>query len=243
MTPVDVLFAGATGLVGAQALPVLLRRADAEGFRVFTVGRRPPLVTHDRLVALEWVAQAGAAGHRVSAELERHGARLGSFVCALGTTISQAGSREAFARVDHDLVVSLARAARGRGATQAVVVSSVGADAAASNFYLSVKGDMECSVLGLGFMRCDFLHPGLLLGQRDGPSRPAEWLGQRVFPMLRPLLRGGLRRYRAIDAAQVAAALAALVGRQAHGVFVHNNGAIEEIAQSHGHGSGNHHPE
>lgn len=243
MTPVDVLFAGATGLVGAQALPVLLRRAEAEGFRVFTVGRRPPSVTHERLVSVEWDTQGEAAVDRVLEELERHGARLGSFVCALGTTISQAGSREAFARVDHDLVVSLARAARGRGAMQAVVVSSVGADAAASNFYLSVKGDMEVSVLGRGFMRCDFLHPGLLLGRRNGPLRPAEWLGQHLFPLLQPLLRGGLRRYRAIDAGQVAAALAALVGRQAHGVFVHNNGAIEEIAQSHGHGAGNHHPE
>jgi len=242
MTPVDVLFAGATGMVGAQALPLLLRRAEAEGFRVFAVGRRTPDVAHDQLVAVECDTSGDAVGARVCEALERHGAHPGSFVCALGTTISQAGSREAFARVDHDLVVALARAARVRGATQAVVVSSVGADASASNFYLSVKGDMEASVLGLGFMRCDFLHPGLLLGRRSGPARPVEWLGQHLFPLLRPLLRGGLQRYRAIDANHVANAMAALVGRQAHGVFVHNNGAIEEIARAHGHQAGNRHP-
>jgi len=124
MTPVDVLFAGATGMVGAQALPLLLRRAEAEGFRVFAVGRRTPDVAHDQLVAVECDTSGDAVGARVCEALERHGAHPGSFVCALGTTISQAGSREAFARVDHDLVVALARAARVRGATQAVVVSS-----------------------------------------------------------------------------------------------------------------------
>lgn len=241
MNATDVLFAGATGLVGSQVLPLLLRRAEAEGFSVFVVGRRPPALEHQRLVALQLDADDGFIEGPAIA-LEQRGARLGSFVCALGSTISQAGSREAFARVDHDLVVALARLARSRGAAQAVVVSSVGADAGASNFYLSVKGDMEASVLGLGFMRCDFLHPGLLLGQRDGPTRPAEWLGQRVFPWLRPLLRGGLQRYRAIDARSVAVAMAALVGRQARGVYVHNNGAIEEIAQAHPGTSRDHHP-
>lgn len=242
MTAADVLFAGATGLVGSQALPALLLRAGAEDFRVFAVGRRPPALTHEHLVALGMNADDGVPDEQVSAGLDRHGARLGSFACALGTTISQAGSREAFAQVDHDLVVALARIARARGATQAVVVSSVGADAAASNFYLSVKGDMEASVLALGFMRCDFLHPGLLLGDREGPARPAEWLGQRLFPLLRPLMVGALQRYRAVDANSVAAALVALVGRQGHGVFVHNNGAIEEIASAHPRDTRGHHP-
>lgn len=241
MNPVDVLFAGATGLVGSHALPLLLRRAQVEDFRVFAVGRRPPAQGHARLVPLELDSGAGS-GEQLAVGLQQHGARLGSFVCALGTTISQAGSREAFASVDHDLVVALARLARLQGATQAVVVSSVGADAAASNFYLSVKGDMEASVLGLGFMRCDFLHPGLLLGRRVGPVRPAERLGQHLFPLLRPLLRGGLQRYRAIDARHVAMAMTALVGRQAHGVFVHNNGAIEEIANAHPDHGREHHP-
>lgn len=242
MNPVDVLFAGATGLVGSHALPALLRRAQAEGFRVFAVGRRPPSLVHERLVVLDLAAGDGVDGEQLAACLRQHGARLGSFVCALGTTISQAGSREAFASVDHDLVVALARLARSHGATQAVVVSSVGANAAASNFYLSVKGDMEASVLGLGFMRCDFLHPGLLLGRREGPVRPAERLGQHLFPLLRPLLGGGLTRYRAIDAHSVGVVMAALVGRQAHGVFVHNNGAIEEIAHAHPESDRDHHP-
>lgn len=242
MSPVDVLFAGATGLVGSSALPVLLQRARAEDFRVFDVGRRPPGMTHERLVHLPLPEEEAVLGERLGEALARHGARLGTFACALGTTISQAGSRDAFARIDHDLVVALARVARLHGATQAVVVSSVGADAAASNFYLSVKGDMEASVLGLGFMRCDFLHPGLLLGRRQGPARPAEWLGQHLAPVFGPLLRGRLRRYRGIDARHVAIALAVLPGRQAHGVFVHNNGAIEEVARAHCSGGDDRHP-
>jgi uncharacterized protein YbjT (DUF2867 family) len=64
-------------------------------------------------------------------------------VCALGTTLAQAGSRDAFRRVDHDYVLTAALHARRAGAAVFVLNSSLGADPAAGSFYLRVKGEIE----------------------------------------------------------------------------------------------------
>lgn len=60
-----------------------------------------------------------------------------------GTTIKDAGSQEAFRRVDYSINAELARAAKQHGIEQFHLVSSVGADAMTSNFYLRTKGEIE----------------------------------------------------------------------------------------------------
>ena len=214
----DVLLLGATGLTGSLALPRLLGRAT-----VHAAGRRAPALAHASLRAIVAPLDDDAA-------LERglDGVGLGAYVSCLGTTIRVAGSREAFVAVDRTLVVRTARVARAHGARQAIVVSSVGADARSRNFYLSVKGAMEDDVAALGFERVDFLRPGLLLGERAG-RRVAEHLFQKLAPVYNPLLAGALGRYRAIPADAVAAAIAALLGRRERGVFIHENAAIEAL--------------
>jgi uncharacterized protein YbjT (DUF2867 family) len=143
-------------------------------------------------------------------------------VSALGTTRRIAGSIDAFAKIDRDLVLDVACAARAAGARQAVLVSSVGADPRSRNDYLRIKGELEQAVAGLGYQRCDVLQPGLLLGARgEVASRPAERLGQWVAPLLNPLMSGGFARFRAIEARRVARAAHALIGRLDPGVHAH----------------------
>jgi uncharacterized protein YbjT (DUF2867 family) len=127
-------------------------------------------------------------------------------VSALGTTRRIAGSIDAFAKIDRDLVLDVACAARAAGARQAVLVSSVGADPRSRNDYLRIKGELEQAVAGLGYQRCDVLQPGLLLGAR---------------PLLNPLMSGGFARFRAIEARRVARAAHALIGRLDPGVHAH----------------------
>ena len=152
-------------------------------------------------------------------------------VCALGTTIRQAGSREAFLAVDRDLVIRVATIARTLGATRMVLVSSVGASAQSDNFYLRVKGETERALGELGFERLDLLRPGLLLGERS-EKRAAEQWGQRLAPLFNPLLRGALRRYRAIAAADVAAAAVAVLSQGAGGRHVHENAGLLALARA-----------
>jgi uncharacterized protein YbjT (DUF2867 family) len=197
------LVAGASGLVGRACLDVLL--ADPACRRVTVFGRRPlgrsaPTLA-ERIVSLE----------RLDAEPAEPADHA---FCALGTTIRTAGSREAFRRVDLDMVASFAAFAKRSGASSMVLVSSVGADPGSRNFYLRVKGEAEAAAVGQGFASVHVLRPGLLVGHRS-EHRAGEAAAQRVMPWLAPVLQGPLRRYRAISAAIVGDAMvgAALAGR------------------------------
>lgn len=227
----DVMLVGATGLVGRMALPLLLDRAEREGFLVHAPSRRPLELQHERLRQIHADLETEQGLELVDQVLADDGVHLETFVCALGSTMKQAGSEAAFAEIDRDLVLKLALIAHRHGARQAVVVSSVGADAASPSFYLRVKGEMEGGIVALGFERADFLHPGLLLGPRGRDRRRGERIAQMLAPLYNQLLLGPLRRFRAIRADQVAAAMATLVGRQGAGVMMLTNPSIEEMAR------------
>lgn len=225
----NILFAGATGLVGRLALPLLLQRLPAAA-RVLAVGRRAPALSDPRVVPILGVLDDAGLHARLETVLSAHPPSV--FVCSLGSTLRQAGSEAAFAALDRDAVAALAQRARAHGARQAIVVSSVGADADSASFYLRVKGEMQAAVIALGFARVDFLQPGLLLGPRAHDRRPGERIAQALAPFYNPLLRGRLHRYRAIPAATVAAALAALLEMPEHGITLHRNDALIELAGS-----------
>ena len=104
-----------------------------------------------------------------------------------------------------------------------MIVSSVGANAKASNFYLATKGQAEDGVNAIGFARIDIFRPGLLRGKRGGTVRPVERLMINLSPITNLLTPRLFDHYRAIDANDVAGAMAKLVGKVGEGVFVHHN--------------------
>ncbi len=191
------LVAGGSGLVGRQLLAVLL--AAPEYSRVQAISRRPLPIDHARFANRVL---------RFDAPLESQlkGLSVQDAFCCLGTTLRTAGSQSAFRAVDHDLVLDFARAARAAGAERLVVVSSVGANAASSNFYLRVKGETERDLEALRLRSLDILQPSLLLGARK-ELRAAELLGQVAGWTLGALMMGRLARYRPIEASTVAAAM------------------------------------
>lgn len=201
----EVLLLGATGLVGGHALRYLEPRTDLNLHA--PVRRLPTRAASPALFPFEGLADPSALnGLRTVLEERLHGRPLWGFVCCLGTTIKDAGSKEAFIGVDRDLIVRMASLAKELGATRAVVVSSVGADRASSQFYLRVKGETEDALEGLGFESLVLVRPGLLIGPRRA-SRPFEGLAQKVQPWFDVGLRGKWRKYRSVRAEQVADAL------------------------------------
>jgi len=228
----NLLLAGATGMVGGLALSALLDGAGREHCQIYAPTRRALTPTHPRLHPIEVDPGTATGQAQIERALVGQGVRLDGFICAIGSTLKAAGSQAAFAAIDRDLVLALAAIARRHGARQAIVVSSVGAAAASPSFYLRIKGEMEAGIEKLGFERVDFLQPGLLLGERTGAARPGERIAQVLNPLLNPLLLGSLRRYRAIRAETVAAALVALAGRKGSGVARLTNAAIEDCARA-----------
>ena len=126
------------------------------------------------------------------------------FVC-LGTTIKKAGNKSAFRRVDFEYVHVAAQLARAQRAISFVWISSVGANAKSSNFYLRVKGELENAIINMsGLDNACAVRPSLLLGKRD-EMRPSEKLATMLTPLLSPLMLGGLGKYKPVQVADVAA--------------------------------------
>lgn len=211
-----VAMIGATGLVGRSAGPGLV----ASGHVLTVLGRRASGIEG----AQDIVAPMGEWGEALASE------RLDVAVSAIGTTWRKAGDWESFAAVDRHAVVAFAKGAKAAGARQFILVSSVGADQTASNRYLALKGAVEADLDALGFERLDIVRPGLLTGKRGNDRRTGERFGILVSPLVNRFLHGRLHRFRAIPAATVGAAIAALAGREGRGRCVHFNRVIERLA-------------
>lgn len=147
--------------------------------------------------------------------------------CCLGTTRKQAGSDDAFRRVDHDYVLAFAKLARRHGCQRLIVVSSLGANPRSPALYPRTKGQMEQALLAQSWPRLAIVRPAMLLGNRQPPRRSEQFF-QALYPLLRPLLIGKLRRWRAIDASQVAHAMIVL-GQQESGVEVVENERLQRL--------------
>jgi uncharacterized protein YbjT (DUF2867 family) len=187
----SVLILGATGLVGRECLRLLVDDPEVDRIEVLT--RRPlPDATQSAKVRVN-VVDFDA--------LEAHAAlfRVDQIFCALGTTIKQAGSREAFRRVDFGIPLKAAQLGVREGARHFLLVSAIGASASSRFFYSRVKGELEDSLRTLPYRSVTIARPSLLLGDRDEFR-----LGEEVAKRIGWLAPG---KYKPVEASAVAAVL------------------------------------
>lgn len=208
--PGVIAVAGATGLVGRECLRLASR--DANITRVVALVRRfvhpsaQPQKVEYQIVDFDRLAETVLP------------TRVDAVLCALGTTMRQAGSRQAFRQVDHDYVVALARRGLEWGASHFLMVSSAGARADSRFFYQRVKGEVEAAIGALSYRAITIARPSFLLGHR-AEARFGEGLGQRLAAFLP-------ERYRPVEASRVAAALVAAATSEASGQRVLDNLAL-----------------
>jgi uncharacterized protein YbjT (DUF2867 family) len=122
----------------------------------------------------------------------------------LGTTLKQAGSKEAQYKVDFDYQYNAAKVAAENGVGSYVLVSSASASPKSVFFYSRMKGELEEAVRKLPFKRIAILRPGVLSGNRT-ESRPAEKLAIAVLNVLHHL--PGLGAQKPYDVKLVARAM------------------------------------
>jgi uncharacterized protein YbjT (DUF2867 family) len=198
VTQRKVLIAGATGLVGSHILQRLLE--DDTVSEVHLLSRRDLALQHPKLRL-----------HQVDFRKLPPLPPLDEIYLALGTTIKQAGSREAFEAIDLDANMAVANAGLTAGAKRLGLVSAMGADVDSMLFYNRIKGELETELLTRPFETLVIARPSFLLGDREAlkqPQRRAEKLGIFMFTLLAPILPIHLR---AVEAAKVAACLVTLV--------------------------------
>src|SRR5580698_182124 len=188
-----VLILGATGLVGRNALAQALARP---AIKEVIAPTRKPLINQDKVM------------NRVAPQLELllpevTGWGPDAVICATGTTIKKAGSKEIFRSVDHDLPLSFARLAHQAGTQNFALVSAIGASVDSSFFYARVKGELERDVREIGFGSLTILRPGIIEGERD-EVRVGESLALKLSHFLAPVLP---KRFHVNPASKIAQAL------------------------------------
>ena len=187
-----LMILGATGAVGSQVLD----QAQEDGrFETIVAPTRRPLgspgKTHNPVIPFDLPLP------------EADWWAVDAVICCLGTTLKQAGSKQAFYRVDHDLVLACAERARAAGASAFILNSALGANPQSRGFYLRTKGEVEAAVTRMGFERVVLARPSLIDAQRE-ESRPAEKLGLMASRLLAPMTP---KRYRPVSANTIAATL------------------------------------
>ncbi|BBI30787.1 NAD(P)H-binding protein [Cohnella abietis] len=216
------IVAGATGLIGSSLLNRLL--ADSRYETVIALSRKALPISHPKLKVVEVTLESLPS---VAPTLEAD-----DWFCALGTTIKQAGSQEAFRQVDYEYPLVLGQQAAASGAKQFLLVSSIGSSASSSIFYSRVKGEIERDLIALALPKLHVFRPSLLVGER-AVSRRGEWLWVATMKVFDPLLWGSLRKYRSIKGEDLATAMihAANLPSSA-GVHMYHGKQLEELRRA-----------
>lgn len=185
---------GATGVVGCELVKQLC--TDGTFDQVITLGRRTINFHSDKLTQhIVDFSTPKSWQHLVVAD---------TLFCALGTTLKQAGSKPAQQSIDLDLPKLIAKTAKSNGVNNFALVSSVGADASSSSFYLSLKGKLEQYLQQLNFITVTIVQPSVLDAKRN-EFRFGEEVAIKLLKALQFL--PGLKQYRPIKAGLVAKAL------------------------------------
>lgn len=210
---------GATGLVGSYLTDSISYHPQ---FEEITLAVRKPLLdlpSHVQQVVVDF--------EHLSASLQ--GVDADVVFCCLGTTIAKAKTKENFQKVDYEYPKAIAKHFADKAAKRIVVISSIGANAASSNFYLRTKGEMEIAVQTAGISDVAIVRPGLLLGHRK-EFRLGERIASFFMRNFEWMLIGSLRNYRAIHGRTVAEAMLALAVT-ANGVKIIESEVLKTIAK------------
>jgi uncharacterized protein YbjT (DUF2867 family) len=195
------LLFGGTGMTGSCLLQVLLNDAEYGVVKVFV--RKPLTLQHAKL------KQIITDFHSLEAVKEE--IRGDVLFCCLGTTIRQTPSQEGRRFVEYEIPVQLAALAEANGIESFVLVSSVGANPKASNFYLRTKGEMEQAVSKFKINQIVLMQPGFLVGNRT-EYRPAEKILSSMMKGISLFFVGSLSKYRPITGLEVAQAMCSIAG-------------------------------
>jgi uncharacterized protein YbjT (DUF2867 family) len=217
----QALVVGATGLVGRAVCAQLV--ADSTYSAVHALVRQ--------------------AGHGLDARIVAHPVDFGHLdndvlpavddvYCCLGTTIAEAGSRDAFRRVDYLYVLDCARALHAVGAKRFALVSALGGDPGSRMFYSRTKGEVERDLEPLGFQLLVVARPSLLSGGREAIGqrrRPAEAF---TLKLVAPISKLVPARYRPVPAAVLAHALIATMKSASGPLVVLESDELQRFAPS-----------
>lgn len=163
------LVIGASGATGKDLVKQLLQDKDFEEVDVFV---RKPLNIQNEKLKTHIVDFEKPEDWKDSVKGDV------AFSC-LGTTLKDAGSKEAQRKVDYDYQFQFAKAAKDNNVEDYILVSAYGANPQSKIFYSKMKGELEDAVRKLHFNKITIFKPGML--ERKDSERSGEVLGSRII--------------------------------------------------------------
>ena len=207
---------GATGAVGKDLLQALLE--DARYTEVVAFARRALGVQHEKLREHTIDFDAPATWQEL--------VKGDILFSTLGTSLKQAGSKEAQRHIDYDYQLAFAKAARANGVKSLVLLSSIGADSKSSIFYLRLKGELDDAVRGLGFDSLSIVRPPSLI--RAKSKRFGETASVKLLQAVNAI--GLAKRLAPMETAVVARSMAALGLDSASGTRIIEGQDVRDFA-------------
>ena len=219
----SVIMMGATGAVGGEALKTLVKMPQVK--RLTLLGRRPveniasPVVEQHKIdVTKPETYQNIVAGHETA-------------ICTLGVGQPSKISKEAFLKIDKIAIIDFAKACKSAGVRHFELLSSVGIDANSSNFFLRSKGELVEELKALNFERLSIFQPSMILTPTNRYGF-GQAVTLAVWPLLKPLLFGSMKKYRGVKVEMLGAAFAKNLLREKVGLEYLNWEDFEEITSS-----------
>ena len=207
---------GATGAVGKDLLQALLE--DARYTEVVAFARRALGVQHEKLREHTIDFDAPATWQEL--------VKGDILFSTLGTSLKQAGSKEAQRHIDYDYQLAFAKAARANGVKSLVLLSSIGADSKSSIFYLRLKGELDDAVQGLGFDSLSIVRPPSLI--RAKSKRFGETASVKLLQAVNAI--GLAKRLAPMETVVVARSMAALGADSASGTRIIEGQDVRDFA-------------
>ena len=202
---------GASGLIGSHLVKQLLQD-DYFIFVRILVSKKLEL-THPKL------QQLVVNFNNINDYRDKFGNGDIIFSCIGTTQKNVKGDNDLYWKIDHDIPLNAAEIGIENGFKKFLLVSSVGADAASSNFYLKLKGKTENDIKQLPFTSISIFRPSMLLGKRT-EKRAFENILQGSIKFISGFLFGSLNKYHGIYAKDVAKAMIAESKKDHPGVHI-----------------------
>jgi len=213
------LIIGSTGLIGSHLLDLLLE--STEYGKVIAFVKRDSGIQHTKLEQ-----------HIIDFDQPETYKELvvgDDFFCTIGTTIKNAGSQDAFRKVDFGYPKEFATIALQNKVKQFFLISSLDALSTSSNFYLKTKGEIEDFLKKSSFETIVILRPSLLLGNRK-EFRLGEKIGAFFMKLFSFAFTGKIKKYKPIQSEAVAKAMFDIAQKNYKGFHIIESDEIQEIA-------------
>lgn len=192
----SAIIVGSTGLVGNHLLNHLLTNDHFSSVKIFV--RKPRGIKHPKLT--EVITDFGNLG------LIKEEFKADIIFSCLGSTRKKTPNMEDYYKIDFFYPKWVAEIAKENGLKQFHLISSLGADSKSGNYYLKMKGKTEEAILQLNIDTTCIYRPALITGKRE-EKRPAESVSKFLFRFIDPLLFGKLKKYKSINAEDIAKAM------------------------------------